>query len=219
MAASTYRPDAGSFASRSSRTATQPIAAPRAAPPTSSTMISPTVSTGESSVPRPSDMAVAVATSSTIGASLKPDSASITARNRGGSGTLRITEKMAAASVGDMIAPSRIALASGMPRTKWANAATAATEIPTPTVASRMAIGNAPRISCHFVVKPPSARISTSAANPSECARSASSRCRPSSPTSTPSPRKSSSEGSPNRAPSRVARMEASRTTEPSSKT
>ena len=55
-------------------------------------------------------------TSTTVGASLRPDSASSTPWIRLGSGTTRSTENTAAASVGDVTAPSRIASSQGRPR-------------------------------------------------------------------------------------------------------
>ena len=55
-------------------------------------------------------------TSTTVGASLRPDSASSAPVSRLGSGTTRRTENTAAASVGEQIAPSRIASSQGSPR-------------------------------------------------------------------------------------------------------
>ena len=54
-------------------------------------------------------------TSTTVGASLKPDSASRAPVIRRGSGTTRITENTAAASVGEVTAPRRTASSHGMP--------------------------------------------------------------------------------------------------------
>ena len=54
-------------------------------------------------------------TSSTVGASLRPDSASSAPRSRCGIGTLRSTEKTAAASVGEVTAPSRMAIHRSRP--------------------------------------------------------------------------------------------------------
>ena len=56
---------------------------------------------------------LASSTSSTDGASLRPDSASSAPRSECGIGTLRSTEKTAAASVGEVTAPSSIAIQSG----------------------------------------------------------------------------------------------------------
>ena len=55
-------------------------------------------------------------TSTTVGASLSPDSASSTPVRRLGRGTTRSTEKTAAASVGEQTAPSRMASSHGSPR-------------------------------------------------------------------------------------------------------
>ena len=55
-------------------------------------------------------------TSTTVGASLRPDSASSVPVSRLGSGTTRSTENTAAASVGEQAAPSRIASSQGRPR-------------------------------------------------------------------------------------------------------
>ena len=74
-------------------------------------------------------------TSSTVGASLRPDSASSAPSSDGFSGTRRSTVKTAAASVGEVIAPSRKDSSHDRPSAKWANTATSATLTPTPTVA------------------------------------------------------------------------------------
>ena len=55
-------------------------------------------------------------TSTTVGASLRPDSASSTPWIRLGRGTTRSTENTAAASVGEVTAPSRTASSQGSPR-------------------------------------------------------------------------------------------------------
>ena len=55
-------------------------------------------------------------TSTTVGASLRPDSASSAPVSRRGSGTTRSTENTAAASVGDVTAPSSTASSHGRPR-------------------------------------------------------------------------------------------------------
>ena len=65
----------------------------------------------------PTASELATMTSSTVGASLRPDSASSVPRSECGMGTLRSTEKIAAASVGDATAPSSIAIQIGSPRT------------------------------------------------------------------------------------------------------
>ena len=56
-------------------------------------------------------------TSTTVGASLRPDSASSAPVSRRGNGTTRSTENTAAASVGDVTAPSSTASSQGRPRT------------------------------------------------------------------------------------------------------
>ena len=74
-------------------------------------------------------------TSTTVGASLSPDSASRAPVSFFGSGTTRSTENTAAASVGDVTAPSSRASSQGSP-SRWCDpTATTATEIATPTVA------------------------------------------------------------------------------------
>ena len=54
-------------------------------------------------------------TRTTVGASLRPDSASSAPTSRCGSGTTRSTENTAAASVGEQTAPSRTASSQGRP--------------------------------------------------------------------------------------------------------
>ena len=75
-------------------------------------------------------------------------------------------------------------------------------------------------MSLHLVVRPPSAKITTSAANPSACARLASSKeiPIPDSPITMPRPRNSSSEGRPIRAPIRAAMIAAIKTTAPTNR-
>src|SRR3954451_13066545 len=90
-----------------------------------------------------------------------------------------------------------------------------------PSVASTRAGLTTGLISDHLVVSPPSARISTSAAKPTPCAMSASSKARPPSPawaSTMPSPRKSSSDGSPKPEPSRAPRIATISTTAPTSR-
>ena len=106
-------------------------------------------------------------TTTTVGASLRPDSASRTPVRRLGSGTIRSTENTAAESVGEQTAPSRTASCHGSPRTKWPKTAIARTETPTPTVASANPSRMDGRTSPQSVVRPPSARITTSAPKPS----------------------------------------------------
>ncbi len=101
MTAIGYRPDAGSATCRRPYAPSQPKASPMAAPIASSRVISPSRAYQCSTGP-----AVEKATTRmTTGASLKPDSASSTPVRRAGSGTLRSTEKTAAASVEDTTAP------------------------------------------------------------------------------------------------------------------
>ena len=124
-------------------------------------------------------------------------------------GTWRSTEKTAAESVGDVTAPSSTAIHTSSPSTKWPKRVISPTLTAMPAVASTLASAVERRMSAQRVVRPPSARMTTRAAKPSERARSASSNFTPSpdSPMAIPTPRNSSSEGSPARAPSRAARM------------
>ncbi len=100
----------------------------------------------------------------TTGASLKPDSASSRPVSRRGSGTVRRTEKTAAASVDDTIAPSSSEVLQSRPTSQWAPAAVTKTLIPTPTVASTVAAPITGLASRQLVLRPPSARITTRAA-------------------------------------------------------
>ena len=128
-------------------------------------------------------------TSTTVGASLRPDSASSAPVSRLGSGTTRSTENTAAASVGDVTAPSSSASSQGRPRTKWDARATMVTDTATPTVANETPRRIDGRISRQLVVRPPSARMIARAANPRACASSASSKWMlpgPDSPSTTP---------------------------------
>ena len=113
-------------------------------------------------------------TASTDGGSLSPDSPSRMPASSGGSGSLRSTEKTAAASVGARTAPSSSASRQAMPSSQCVQQATTAMVITTPAVASVIAAGRALRACSQLVVSPPSARISTSAARPSVSAVSAS---------------------------------------------
>ena len=56
------------------------------------------------------------------------------------------------------------AVLHGIERTKWPASATTRIDTTTPTVARAAAGASEPRIDSHFVVTPPSVRISTSAA-------------------------------------------------------
>src|SRR5262249_58187861 len=113
-------------------------------------------------------------TASTAGGSLGPDSPSSIPDSRGGSGSLRSTENTAAASVGATTAPR--SNASRQPRCTSQRAATATTSTltTTPTVARLSAAGADARACVQLVVRPPSARSSTSAVSPSACANPAS---------------------------------------------
>ena len=151
-----------------------------------------------------------------MGASLRPDSPSSTDRTRAGRGMPRSTEKMAAESVGAVIAPIRAAWATGSFSTRWQKTATKAIEIRTPTVASSPAMLSEPLMSTHFVLNPPSARMNTRAAKPSAWARAASVMRSPNSSSERPNPRKISSDGRPRREPMRAAATAAMSTTAPS---
>ena len=82
-----------------------------------------------------------------------------------------------------------------------------------PSVASTPATPMDGLMSAHLVVRPPSARITTRAPNPRARARSGSVKFSPSGAIAMPRARKSSSDGSPIRAPIRAARMAAISTT------
>jgi hypothetical protein len=145
----------------------------------------PTIAGTPCSVAAPVDTSV---TSTTVGASLSPDSASNEPVSLLGSGTTRSTENTAAASVGEVTAPSSTASSHGSPRTKWEPTATTATETATPMVASETPRRTEDRISRQLVVRPPSARMIASAAKPSEWATSgfSNSTPMPASPRATP---------------------------------
>ncbi len=100
----------------------------------------------------------------TTGASLKPDSASSRPPRRGGSGTLRSTEKTAAESVGASTAPISSASCQPTSSSRCAAMPTTPTDTAVPIVASAAAAGTTERMLSHGVVRPPSARITTSAA-------------------------------------------------------
>ena len=127
-------------------------------------------------------------TSTTVGASLRPDSASSAPVSRRGSGTTRSTENTAAASVGEVTAPSSTASSHGRPRRKWATTATTVTETATPTVASVTPSRIDGFTSRQVVVRPPSARITARARKPSAWVSwgSSNSMPTPSSPRATP---------------------------------
>ena len=100
----------------------------------------------------------------TTGASLKPDSASSSPPSRGGSGTLRSTENTAAESVGASTAAMSSASCHPTSSSRCAATPTTPTDTAVPIVASDAAAGTAERIPSQGVVRPPSARITTSAA-------------------------------------------------------
>ena len=89
-----------------------PQATPTSPPTSSSKTMMPATSSRPDSAAAPVEM---IPTSTTVGASLRPDSASSAPVRRLGSGTTRSTENTAAASVGEQIAPSRIASSQGRP--------------------------------------------------------------------------------------------------------
>ena len=186
----------------------RPTATPIAAPPTSSQTTSPTIGSG----PVPcAPCWLSRVTASTDGGSFRPDSPSSIPDSVGGSGSLRSTEKTAAASVGARTAPSSSASRQPRPSSQCVHAATTPMLTTTPTVARAIAAGAA-RLACsQLVVRPPSARISTSAPRPSVSARSALSNLmpRPLSPSARPSPRKTSRAGRPTLCASRAATMAA----------
>ena len=88
-----------------------------ARPPISSNAIRPATPAGPSVVAWPVAIELARITSSTVGASFRPDSASNAPRSRCGIGTWRSTEKTAAASVGEVTAPSSTAIQMSSPST------------------------------------------------------------------------------------------------------
>ncbi len=193
---------------------------PSAKPPTSSTRISPVSPAGPRALPWPAANELARATSNTVGACFRRHAASWAPRCGGGLGRGRRTANTAAASVGEVTAPSSTAVHASRPNTKWPNNAISPTLTPTPTVASTVANPAESRMSFHFVVRPPSAKMTTSAPKPSAWAKSAFSNStpKPDSPNTMPSPRKSSSEGSPTPLPIRAPMMAAISTTALTSK-
>ena len=106
--------------------------------------------------------AVSDTTAMTTGASLKPDSASSRLVSRRGRGTLRSTEKTAAASVELRTAPTSSAETQSRSRTNLAATPTTPTDTMTPTVESRAAGATDGLMCFHEVESPPSARIRTS---------------------------------------------------------
>ncbi|MGY2700827.1 hypothetical protein ACVW2K_000411 [Nocardioides sp. HB32] len=112
--ASGYRPEEGSAARRMTQAPPNPAARPNPVPTTSSYPTIPSTASTPCSCAAPDDTSV---TSTTVGASLRPDSASSVPVSRRGSGTTRSTENTAAASVGEVTAPSSTASCHGSPST------------------------------------------------------------------------------------------------------
>jgi hypothetical protein len=105
-------------------------------------------------------------TASTTGASLEPDSSSRAPANRGETPTPRSTLNTAAASVDASTAPHRNAARQSRPSSRCSATPTTPMLTATPTVASAIPTPNEGRTADQRVVSPPSARISTSAAQP-----------------------------------------------------
>ena len=196
----------------------RPTATPIAAPPASSHATSPMMCSGSGPCP---PCWLSRVTASTDGGSFRPDSPSSIPERIGGRGSLRSTEKTAAASVGARMAPRRSASRQPRPSSQCVHAATTPMLTTTPTVASAMAAGAAFLACPQLVVRPPSARISTSAPRPSVSVRSALSNLMPSplSPSARPSPRKTRRAGSPALCASRAATMAVRTVAAPTSKT
>ena len=135
---------------------------------------------------------------STAAGSLRPDSSSRSRLVRVGSGSVRSAAKTAAASVEETTAPRSSAVVGSRPISPQAARATTPAVIATPTVASRPAGTPTDRNERGSVPRPPSNRITASAAMAMFWASTASSKriqARPSSATAMPSPRKSSKLG------------------------
>src|SRR5215469_10558308 len=220
MSASTaigYRPEAGSATRRSANAPSRPASSPIAAPAASSYTTIPAMSAGPGACAL---VPLSSVTASTAGGSLSPDSASSVPDSWGGSGSLRRTENTAAASVGASTAPSRKASRQPSDSSQWDTSATTRMLTATPTVARMSAAGAAARACSQLVVRPPSARISTSALSPSAWASSALSNRtpRPASPRARPRPRKRRSPGRPIPCATRAATIAAITTTAPTSR-
>ncbi len=135
---------------------------------------------------------VSSTTSTTTGASLSPDSASMRVCSREGSRNPRATVKTAAASVGARTAAISTAVRRSIPVIQCSGQATSMMLSATPRVASRAAGTATGRTVAVRVVNPPSARMMTSPAYPKAVASSASLKTippGPSSPSTRPSPR------------------------------
>ncbi len=208
-----YRPEAGSAMRRSVNAPRYPIASPIAAPTSSSKTRASSAAAGRNAKGTSLNMSTKI----TAGASLKPDSASSRPATRRGRGRTRRTENTAAASVEETMAPNNSAACQLTPSTRCTPTAVTTMLTITPTVASVAAGARTLRISLNRVVKPPSTRITASAAVPMFRASSTSSNRspNPSSPTMTPTSRNSSMLGKPTRVASRVPTMLASSTKPP----
>ena len=118
----------------------RPTATPIAAPPASSHATSPMMCSGSGPC---APCWLSRVTASTDGGSFRPDSPSSIPERIGGSGSLRSTEKTAAASVGARTAPRSSASRQPRPSSQCVHAATTPMLTTTPTVASAMAAGAA----------------------------------------------------------------------------
>ena len=167
----------------SARRASQPAAMPIAAPAASSNTSVP-INDGACTW---NGVSLNTITRMTVGASLKPDSASSRPAMRRGSGSARSTANTAAASVEDTTAPISSDTCQSKPRNRCAPRAVTSALTPTPTVASTPAGASTVLMSPQLVVRPPSIRMIASAAVPRFCATWALSKRMPS--TSSPSSR------------------------------
>jgi hypothetical protein len=105
-------------------------------------------------------------TAITTGASFEPDSSSSIPASRGETPTPRSTLNTAAASVEASTAPHRNAARQSRPSSRCSATPTTPMLTTTPTVESAMPTPSDGRTALQRVVRPPSARISTSAAHP-----------------------------------------------------
>ena len=135
--------------------------------------------------------AASSSTASTTGASFIPDSSSSAPASRRDTPTPRSTLNTAAASVEDSTAPHRNAVRHSRSSSTCSDTPTTPMLTTTATVDSAMPTPSEGRTASHRVVRPPSMRISTSAASPIDSVSSASENSMPStdSPSSTPMPR------------------------------
>ena len=130
-------------------------------------------------------------TASTIGASFVPDSSSSAPERCRRTPIPRSTLNTAAASVEDSTAPHRNAVRHSRSSSRCSATPTTPMLTTTATVDSAMPTPSDGFTASHRVVRPPSTRISTSAARPTDCVSGASENCSPStdSPSRTPMPR------------------------------